>query len=106
MENTPKAETATEAAGLAPGTPALDTRTGRLGIVMGTEGPYVQLRPQGGGREWDCPPARVRPVGTTKRCVECSALKAEHAEAVAAGDLSRATDCTVLMGRHQREAHT
>ncbi|MGW1199227.1 hypothetical protein ACWD4B_25825 [Streptomyces sp. NPDC002536] len=89
-----------------PGTPVLDTRTGRLGIVMGTEGPYIQLRPQGGGREWDCPPANVRPVGTTKRCVECSTIKAEHAEAVAAGDVSRATDCTVLMGRHQRAAHT
>jgi len=23
---------------------------------MGREGGYVQLRPVGGGREWDCPP--------------------------------------------------
>ncbi|WTR12336.1 hypothetical protein OHA44_04980 [Streptomyces sp. NBC_00144] len=35
----------------------------RVGIVMGHEGPYLQLRPLGGGREWDADPARVRPVG-------------------------------------------
>ncbi len=35
------------------GSVAMDTRTGRVGIVMGHEGPYVQLRPYGGGREWD-----------------------------------------------------
>lgn len=39
---------------------AVDTSTGRLGRVMGFEGPYVQLRPPGGGREWDADPARVR----------------------------------------------
>ncbi|MFB8771382.1 hypothetical protein [Streptomyces broussonetiae] len=38
----------------------IDTRTGRLGIVMGHEGPYVQLRPYGGGKEWDVEPAAVR----------------------------------------------
>ncbi|MFE0101128.1 hypothetical protein [Streptomyces sp. NPDC059009] len=27
---------------------------------MGHIGPYVQLRPPGGGREWDADPARVR----------------------------------------------
>ena len=27
---------------------------------MGHEGPYVQLRPHGGGREWDAEPASVR----------------------------------------------
>jgi hypothetical protein len=35
---------------------AIDTRDGRLGRVMGHEGGLVQLRPPGGGREWDCPP--------------------------------------------------
>ncbi|UGY95325.1 hypothetical protein [Streptomyces gobiensis] len=39
---------------------AVDTRTDRVGQVMGHEGPYVQLRPPGGGREWDCPPDRLR----------------------------------------------
>lgn len=32
------------------------------GIVMGFVGPYVQLRPVGGGREWDARPASLRPV--------------------------------------------
>lgn len=34
---------------------AVDVRDGRLGQVMGREGGLVQLRPLGGGREWDCP---------------------------------------------------
>lgn len=42
----------------------VDMRDGRLGRVMGHEGPYVQLRPPGGGREWDCPPAALRDAGT------------------------------------------
>ncbi|WP_327299498.1 MULTISPECIES: hypothetical protein [unclassified Streptomyces] len=32
-------------------------------MVMAHEGPWLQLRPLGGGREWDADPARVRPVG-------------------------------------------
>ncbi|MEU3981179.1 hypothetical protein AB0F77_13825 [Streptomyces sp. NPDC026672] len=39
---------------------AVDTLTGKLGIVMGHEGPYVQLRPYGGGLEWDARPEAVR----------------------------------------------
>ncbi|SOD76559.1 hypothetical protein SAMN06272781_4409 [Streptomyces sp. 1222.2] len=39
---------------------AVDVRDGRLGEVMGREGGYVQLRPVGGGREWDCPPDTLR----------------------------------------------
>jgi hypothetical protein len=39
---------------------AVDARDGRLGEVMGREGGYVQLRPVGGGREWDCPPETLR----------------------------------------------
>ncbi|MFE9398411.1 hypothetical protein [Streptomyces flavidovirens] len=41
---------------------AIDMRDGRMGRVMGRVGPYVQLRPPGGGKEWDCPPEDVRPV--------------------------------------------
>ncbi|MFD7441517.1 hypothetical protein [Streptomyces sp. NPDC059909] len=41
---------------------AIDARDGRIGRVMGREGPYVQLRPPGGGREWDCPPEALRPA--------------------------------------------
>ncbi|MEQ8143946.1 hypothetical protein ACH4KU_02725 [Streptomyces althioticus] len=42
------------------GAHVVDTRTERIGIVMGHEGPYVQLRPYGGGREWDADPGAVR----------------------------------------------
>ncbi len=45
-----------------PGTYAVDVRDGRVGRVMGQVGTYVQLRPPGGGREWDCPPEDVRPA--------------------------------------------
>ncbi|MER5945157.1 MULTISPECIES: hypothetical protein [unclassified Streptomyces] len=49
------------------GSYAVDTSTGQVGMVMGHEGPYVQLRPFGGGREWDCPPDVVREATTTER---------------------------------------
>ncbi|MBT2391176.1 hypothetical protein ACFO9E_15655 [Streptomyces maoxianensis] len=45
-----------------PGTYAVDVRSGRVGQVMGREGGYVQLRPPGGGKEWDCPAEDVRPA--------------------------------------------
>ncbi|WP_254076799.1 hypothetical protein [Streptomyces pacificus] len=34
---------------------------------MGYVGPYVQLRPLGGGREWDALPAEVRPATREER---------------------------------------
>ncbi|MGW7521104.1 hypothetical protein ACWGJ2_36540 [Streptomyces sp. NPDC054796] len=37
-----------------------DTVQDRFGRVRGHEGPYLQLRPFAGGREWDADPARVR----------------------------------------------
>ncbi|WP_217166672.1 hypothetical protein [Streptomyces sp. AC512_CC834] len=46
---------------------AVDTRSGRVGIVMGHEGPYVQLRPYGGGREWDAEPGDVRHATPSER---------------------------------------
>lgn len=49
------------------GSYVVDTRTGRLGIVMGHEGPYVQLRPYGGGREWDAEPEVVRRATQAER---------------------------------------
>ncbi|MFK4149875.1 hypothetical protein [Streptomyces sp. NPDC004065] len=45
----------------------MDTGTGRVGVVMGHEGPYVQLRPLGGGREWDCAPESVRTATPAER---------------------------------------
>ncbi|MFI7341789.1 hypothetical protein ACIBUY_28080 [Streptomyces sp. NPDC050085] len=38
----------------------VDTRTNRVGEVMGNEGPYTQLRPVKGGKEWDAPPSTLR----------------------------------------------
>lgn len=37
-----------------------DTSRNQVGRVMGHEGPYVQLRPVGGGREWDAEPRALR----------------------------------------------
>ncbi|MDH6696051.1 hypothetical protein RM863_08735 [Streptomyces sp. DSM 41014] len=39
-----------------------DPATRRVGRVMGAVGPYMQLRPVEGGREWDADPTKVRPV--------------------------------------------
>jgi hypothetical protein len=38
----------------------VDRRSGKVSVVMGHVGPYVQLRPPCGGREWDVPPEDVR----------------------------------------------
>ncbi|MDF4251131.1 hypothetical protein [Streptomyces sp. WMMB303] len=43
-----------------PGTLVVDGGSGRFGVVIGAVGPYTQLRPYGGGREWDADPARLR----------------------------------------------
>ncbi|MFF1692967.1 hypothetical protein ACFVXC_04985 [Streptomyces sp. NPDC058257] len=37
-----------------------DSGRDRVGRVMGYEGPYIQLRPLAGGREWDADPDRLR----------------------------------------------
>ncbi|MGW1713249.1 hypothetical protein [Streptomyces sp. NPDC002156] len=45
----------------------VDTSRGdKIGYVMGHEGPYVQLRPPGGGLEWDADPTGVRPATDTE----------------------------------------
>ncbi|NYV73948.1 hypothetical protein [Streptomyces sp. UH6] len=50
----------TQPTALTPGTLLVDRRDGRVGVVMGHEGPYVQLRPPRGGCEWDVPPEELR----------------------------------------------
>ncbi|MFF5972081.1 hypothetical protein ACFY7C_11230 [Streptomyces sp. NPDC012769] len=45
----------------------VDIRTGKVGTVMGHEGPYLQVRPLGGGREWDCDPDGVRVATAAER---------------------------------------
>ncbi|WP_149830307.1 hypothetical protein [Streptomyces tailanensis] len=37
-----------------------DTDSRKIGKVMGFVGPFVQLRPIGGGREWDAEPGNLR----------------------------------------------
>lgn len=39
-----------------------DSVRDRVGRVMGHVGPYIQLRPLSGGREWDADPDRLRPL--------------------------------------------
>lgn len=58
-----------------PGEMAKDTATGRVGRVMGHEGPYYQLRPLNGGREWDADPEALEPA------CQSDALSADVAEA-------------------------
>lgn len=41
---------------------AVDTRTGRVGVVMDQDGPHVYLRPPSGGREWVVPEEAIRPA--------------------------------------------
>ncbi|WTP18737.1 hypothetical protein OHT93_37805 [Streptomyces sp. NBC_00191] len=43
---------------------ALDVRRHKVGRVMGLVGPYVQMRPKEGGREWDARPEDVQALGT------------------------------------------
>ncbi|MBG0853764.1 hypothetical protein I2W78_18395 [Streptomyces spinoverrucosus] len=38
---------------------AKDTARGRIGVVMGEVGGRVQIRPIGGGTEWDAMPGNV-----------------------------------------------
>jgi hypothetical protein len=51
------------------GETVMDTSNARVGEVMGSEGPYVQLRPVGGGREWDARPTALRPATRDERLV-------------------------------------
>jgi hypothetical protein len=41
-------------------------RNDKIGYVMGKVGPYLQLRPPGGGLEWDADPEKVRPATGTE----------------------------------------
>lgn len=54
------------------------SRGGRVGVVMGHEGPYIQLRPLGGGREWDAAPDRIAPITPS----EILSARVAHANAV------------------------
>lgn len=49
----------------------VDTKSGRLARVMADDfGTQLQLRPPGGGREWDAPADRIRPATTAEAVAE------------------------------------
>ncbi|MEW2528111.1 hypothetical protein [Streptomyces sp. NPDC047071] len=45
------------------GVPVVDDDRDVVGYVIGAEGPYLQLRPPGGGLAWDADPDHVHPAG-------------------------------------------
>ncbi|GGJ57253.1 DUF7848 domain-containing protein [Streptomyces brasiliensis] len=49
------------------GTFVYDPRTGKVGEFRGKAGPYVMLRPVGGGREWEADPGLIRPATQEER---------------------------------------
>ncbi|WP_329273400.1 hypothetical protein [Streptomyces sp. NBC_01451] len=54
----------------------------KIGYVMGHVGPYIQLRPPGGGTEWDASPDRLR------RATATEALRARVTERNREGNLA------------------
>lgn len=67
---------------IAVGTAVRDTACDRIGLVMDHQGPYLQLRPLGGGLEWDADPALVTPVTPAEllsaRVAEANARSRRH----------------------------
>jgi hypothetical protein len=57
----------------------VDTRSGKLGELMDKGGHYVQLRPVGGGKEWDCPPKALRLATRAER--EAAGVRNEETRA-------------------------
>ncbi|MFD8913489.1 hypothetical protein [Streptomyces sp. NPDC059575] len=60
-----------------PGTAVRDLTRDRVGIVMGHEGPHLQLRPLSGGREWDVHPRHVQPL-TPAELLRARLAEANH----------------------------
>ncbi|MFJ6568040.1 hypothetical protein ACIQNU_11490 [Streptomyces sp. NPDC091292] len=59
-----------------------DPGTHKVGEYRDRAGPYVMLRPVGGGREWEADPARIRPATPTERlsaAVKAANQRAERA---------------------------
>jgi len=50
-----------------PGTLLFDPSTNKVGEYRDRVGPYVMLRPVGGGKEWQADPASLRPPTTRER---------------------------------------
>ena len=60
-----------------PGTLVYDPVACKVGEYRDRAGPYVMLRPVGGGREWQADPGRLRPATADERLA--AALKAANA---------------------------
>ena len=105
------AETTAESEPLKRGALVYDPAAGRVGEYQDASGPYVLLRPVGGGREWQADPAALRPATQRERLR--AGVRAANERARAAGasapdpeDLSSppqpvhgCTTCTELAGR-------
>ncbi|WP_282700055.1 hypothetical protein [Streptomyces sp. CC219B] len=52
-----------------------DTAARKFGKVLGFVGPYVQLRPIGGGIEWDARPDKLRPA-TAEEAISAGVARA------------------------------
>ncbi|MFF7732371.1 hypothetical protein [Streptomyces sp. NPDC007984] len=117
-----------------PGTLVFDPHTRKVGEYQDRTGPYVMLRPVGGGREWQADPAKIREATLDERlsagvralndryrerlsddparppspvpgCATCEELALRRDRARAAFDGSAVTDANVLLRQHQREEH-
>ena len=117
-----------------PGTLVFDPHTRKVGEYQDRTGPYVMLRPVGGGREWQADPARIREATLDERlsagvralndryrerlsddparppspvpgCATCEELALRRDRARAAFDGSAVTDANVLLRQHQRDEH-
>ncbi|MFF7795286.1 hypothetical protein [Streptomyces sp. NPDC007991] len=117
-----------------PGTLVYDPATRKVGEYQDRTGPYVMLRPVGGGREWQADPARIRvatleerlsagvraandrsreglsagpsrPPAPVPGCATCEELGVRRDKARAAFDGSAVTDANVLLRQHQRQEH-
>jgi hypothetical protein len=58
-----------------------DPATRKVGEYQDKAGPYVMLRPVGGGREWEADPEQIRPATPAERLsagVKAANLRAEQ----------------------------
>jgi hypothetical protein len=68
-----------ETAALEGGALMYDPATRKVGEYQDKAGPYVMLRPVGGGREWEADPARIRLASPEERL--SAGVKAANARA-------------------------
>ncbi|MFS8201054.1 hypothetical protein ACLVWQ_20480 [Streptomyces sp. CWNU-52B] len=57
---------------------AKDSARGRIGVVMGEVGGRVQIRPIGGGREWDVMPDKVAALSAREELSARLAVKNDN----------------------------